>query len=155
MLASMSYLPNINNSDIEGLNYMLCSVLYMKKKGVQCWVCMTNQHWHHESSILTSESFQCSTKTSQHWHFKSSLLGSMLHHVLYMLQSRERVPTLERVLTAYFWPNFQYRVRAYSNEYSPWSEFCATMECTCGVWEPQLYKEKDQCWVCMTNQHWH
>ena len=44
MLASMSYLPNINNSDIEGLNYMLRSVLYMKKKGVQCWVCMTNRH---------------------------------------------------------------------------------------------------------------
>ena len=44
MLASMSCLPNINNSDIEGLNYMLRSVLYMKKKGVQCWFCMTNQH---------------------------------------------------------------------------------------------------------------
>ena len=41
--------------------------LYVHEKGVQCWVCLTNQHWHQKSSMLASILYQI----HQHWHFKS------------------------------------------------------------------------------------
>ena len=49
--------------------WLQCST--KKKKFLQCWVCMTNQHWHQNSSILASESFQSwlQKKTGQNWHF--------------------------------------------------------------------------------------
>ena len=45
-----------------------CHSMYWKKKGVQFWVCPTNQHRHQKSSILASELTQ-----------KFSMLASMLY----------------------------------------------------------------------------
>ena len=50
-------------------------------------------------------------------------------------------PTLKRVLTPYYWPDFLYRVKIYSNKCPRWSELCVDNEAyTCGVWEvhPQV-----------------
>ena len=45
-------------------------------------------------------------------------------------QSCERVPTHEREPTPYFWPNFLFRLKVYSNERIPWSELNTwLMEC--------------------------
>ena len=42
--------------------------------------------------------------------------------VLSIRWSGERVPTLKRVLTPYFRPNFLFRVKVYLNEHPPWSK---------------------------------
>ena len=40
-----------------------------------------------------------------------------------MLWSHKRAPTLQGVHIPYFWLIFLYKVRVYSNECPPWSEF--------------------------------
>ena len=42
--------------------------------------------------------------------------------------------------TPYFWPNFLYRVKFYSNELPPWSELCVANASTRGT-----YMQKASC----------
>ena len=74
----------------------------IKKNGVQCCVCTTNQPWHQKSYAGFNA---LHTKRKMHWRFQSSVLGSIPHQLVSKVEFAWQTPQTKSLVTMFYVKN--------------------------------------------------